>query len=112
MSTKAQESQKVMTYFSKKMSELSGSKVIINRNTGKWGILAALEDMSTQELCSLIDYYFMTVGPHSFQNFLSNYDKIAQSQSEFLKEKAMKNKLAAESQERAREWRSKWQKTS
>lgn len=95
------------SYFIKKYKERYKVEPTVNRNTARWSWANVLEGMSPQDVKELIDYYFTTTQAkrHSLEWFFYNYDKLMEGRAESEKDKARREKMRSESEQRAKEWR-------
>lgn len=85
----------------------NGMDPSFNRHTARWGFDSILTDMSKEKAKELIEFYFDTESPrrHDLDWFFYHYHELESSASDVEKDKAHRDKLRAESAQRAKEWR-------
>lgn len=110
MAIAAKDCHACISYFAKKFKEKYGLEPVINRHSARWSFASVLEGLSPTEVKALIDYYFTMVPAkrHNLEWFFYNYDKLIESRQESEKDRARRDKLRVESEQRAREWRERF----
>lgn len=103
----AQQCHAMTTYYVKLYKQKYGVDPQFNRHTARWGFESVLTDMPKDKAKKLLEFYFDTGSGnrHDLDWFFYNYDKLERSVSEVDKDRAHREKLRAESEERARRWR-------
>lgn len=102
-----QQCHALITYYINLFKERYKTEPVVNRHAARWGFDSILQGMPPTEARSLLDFYFTTESSkrHSLDWFFYNYDKLIDSQTEVEKDRAHRDKLRAESEQRAKEWR-------
>lgn len=99
----------LISYYTKKYTELTGEKPTINAYNARWGFDAVLLTIDMDETKSLIDYYFTTSGDNGYDLvwFFRNYDRLMDAQRAAEKDARARAALREESKKRAEEWRNR-----
>lgn len=97
------------TYYIKGFKAKYGNEPNVNRNIARQAFAGILMDINSEEVKSLIDYYFTTPPTgnkqHSLNWFLYNYDKVKDALVETANDRDSITALMRRSEEKAREWR-------
>lgn len=104
-----------VSYYEKRYKEKYGTKKEnLNKFAARWGFDAMLQDLTVPQVFDLIDYYFLTPGTkrHDLDWFFYNYHTLLASKTDHDKMKTMREKIHAESEERAKKWRERGNKRS
>lgn len=99
----------LVTYFSKKYKEKYGIAPKVNRYSARWGFDSILMDMKSDEIMTIVDFYFETFNQsgHSLEWFFYNYDKLASAKEDRDKDAAELAVIRERTRKRTEEWRKK-----
>lgn len=102
-----QQCHAMTTYYVKLFKAKYGTEPVVNRHSARWGFESLLMGMPPSDARELLDFYFTTKSEkrHSLDWFFYNYEKLTESLTEVEKDRAHRDKLRHESEQRAKEWR-------
>jgi len=105
----AQQCHALTTYFVSGYTDKFSKKPVVSRNKARWQWEGILMDFTPVEARELVDYYFDKYENNTLEWFLYNYEKVAESKSNFEENRKRATKIMSETQRRAEEWRKRWQ---
>ena len=79
---------------------------VVNRHRARWGFDSVLQSITPQECRKLIDFYLETVSTrqHALEPFFDNYTVLLEGYRQTQDDRAMRERLMTESEQRAKRW--------
>jgi len=90
----------LISRFEKKCKMDNISNTVINKYSEQWAADALLESFSTEELNSVMDYYFSINRQPTWRGFANNADRLLQS----MRLQEEDRKFREQMREKAKEW--------
>jgi hypothetical protein len=110
MAVTDQQAHAMTSYFIAAYTETLGKAPQVNRNTAKSGWKGMLIDYTVSEAREIVDYYINKWESPQLVWFLYNYDKVVAEKEAADTRRAQEIQRRKVTQERAEEWRRRWQK--
>lgn len=109
----AQQCHALTSYYVKAYTDRYKVTPNVNRNTARWGFESILMDLPSDAVRELIDFYFASASSrmHPIEWFFNNYHRLLDDMAERQRDREQRERLRAESAERAKAWQERGMKT-